>query len=60
MDDSSNSYKDSPLSQSSVSLKLSLIQQQCSELLDSGSDMGGLSLEEPLPEKDNTNPYNRG
>ena len=60
MDDSNNSYKDSPLSESSVTMKLSLIQQQCSELLDAGSDIGGLSLEEPLPENDNTNPYNRG
>ncbi len=60
MDDSKNSYKDSPLSESSVSLKLSLIQRQCSDLMDAGNDFGGLSLEEPLPENDNTNPYNRG
>ena len=60
MDDSRDKYQDSPLSESSVSMKLSLIQRQCSDLLDDGNDMGGLSLEEPLPENDNTNPYNRG
>lgn len=60
MDDLNKTYKDEPLSESSVSLKLSLIQRQCTDLLDAGSDIGGLSLEEPLPENDNTNPYNRG
>lgn len=60
MDDFNKDYKESPLSENSVSLKLSLIQRQCSELLDAGNDFGGLSLEEPLPENDNTNPYDRG
>lgn len=60
MDDLDKNYKDSPLAESSVSMKLSLIQRQCSELLDDGNDFGGLSLEDPMPEADNTNPYNRG
>ncbi len=60
MDDSTNRYKDEPLSESSVSLKLSLIQRQCSDLMDEGNEFGGLSLEEPIPENDNTNPYDRG
>ena len=60
MDDFDKNYKESPLSESSVSLKLSLIQRQCSELMDTDNDFGGLSLEEPLPQNDNTNPYDRG
>ena len=60
MDDFKKDFKESPLSESSVSHKLSLIQRQCSELLDAGDDFGGLSLEDSLPEKDNTNPYDRG
>ena len=60
MDDFNKDYKESPLSESSVTLKLSLIQRQCSELMDAEDEFGGLSLEEPLPGNDNTNPYDRG
>lgn len=60
MDDLDTEYKDAPLSETSVTTKLSLIQRQCSELLDDDNEFGGLSLEEPLPENDNTNPYDRG
>ena len=60
MDDFNKDFKESPLSESSVSLKLSLIQRQCSELMDADNDFGGLSLEDPVPENDNTNPYDRG
>ncbi len=50
-----------PLSESSVSLKLAMIQKRCSELAQQDNEFGGLSLEEPsLVEKDNTNPYDMG
>lgn len=53
-------FKDVPLSESNVSLKLSLIQQRCAELL-ADSDSGiELTLEEAVPELDNSNPYSRG
>lgn len=46
--------------ETSVTLKLALIQQRCSELLEGGDEFGGLSLEEPAGAPDNTNPYDRG
>lgn len=49
---------DAPLSQSSVSLKLSLIQKRCSELMDE-SDGLELSLEEPAVAIDGGDPYNQ-
>ena len=49
-----------PHSQSNVSLKLADIQRRCSELIEDSENFGGLSLEEPLAEPDNNNPYNRG
>ena len=49
-----------PLSESSVSLKLAMIQKRCSELAQQ-DEFGGLSLEEPVAtDKDNTNPYDLG
>ena len=49
---------DSPLSESSVSLKLSLIQKRCSELMDDADGLG-LALEEPVQATDSSDPYNR-
>jgi len=49
---------DTPLSQSNVSLKLSLIQKRCSELMDD-SDGLELSLEEPPAVIDGGDPYNQ-
>ena len=49
-----------PLSQSNVSLKLADIQKRCSELLAESGDALELTLEEPLPSADDSNPYNRG
>ncbi len=52
---------DTPISQSNVSLNLSLIQKRCEELLEEeGTE---LSLEEPNQERpadDSCNPYSRG
>ena len=52
---------DVPLSESSVSLKLELIQRRCSELLDSPDAFDGLSLEddEPAADRETGDPYNR-
>jgi len=41
---------ETPLSQSSVSLKLEEIQKRCSELMEEPDGLLGLSLEEPGPE----------
>ena len=54
---------DTPISESSVSLKLSLIQKRCQELLE--DDSLELSLEETAdkpkkPKSDPYDPYNRG
>ncbi len=48
---------DNPLSESSVSLNLSLIQKRCSELMDQ-TDGLELSLEDSEPSKDTGDPYN--
>ncbi len=56
MDDSSD--RDAPLSESSVSLQLSLIQQRCSQLMDQ-SDGLGLALEEPVVHVASNDPYNQ-
>ena len=53
-------FNDTPLSESNVSLKLADIQKRCSDLIDESDDLGGLSLEDPVVEPDNNNPYNRG
>ncbi|MEM6513763.1 MAG: hypothetical protein AAF660_12180 [Pseudomonadota bacterium] len=50
-----------PLSESSISLKLAMIQKRCEQLAQDENDFGGLSLEEPAPaQSDNTNPYDLG
>lgn len=48
---------DSPLSESSVSLKLSLIQKRCTELMDE-TDGLELSLEDSEPSQSAGDPYN--
>lgn len=53
-------YRDMPLSESNVSLKLADIQRRCSELMSEPDTMIELSLEETPVEPDNNNPYNRG
>jgi len=53
-------FKDIPLSQSNVSLKLAGIQKRCSDLIDDSGALGGLSLEDPVVEPDNNHPYSRG
>jgi hypothetical protein len=50
---------DTPLSKSSVSLKLEEIQKRCTELHDSPGSMLELSLEEPPREVEHNDPYNR-
>lgn len=51
-------FKDIPLSESQVSLKLAEIQRRCSELLKESGDTLELSLEEPISRPDDNNPYN--
>ena len=50
-------FKEIPLSESNVSLKLADIQQRCSELLAETGDELELVLEEPLPAEHGGNPY---
>ena len=50
---------DTPLSQSSVSLKLEEIQKRCSELMDEPEGLSDLTLEEPVLEPESSDPYNR-
>lgn len=53
-------HTDEPLAESSVSLRLSLIQKRCRELAD---DELSLSLEDGqpgAPKEDSFNPYDRG
>lgn len=47
-----------PLSESSVSLKLEEIQKRCSELMDEPDALMELSLEEPAAAPTSTDPYN--
>lgn len=50
---------DTPHSQSSVSLKLELIQKRCNELMDDPDSMLELALEEPGPADPSAgDPYN--
>lgn len=53
-------FKDIPLSQSNVSLKLADIQKRCSEMLKDSADALELTLEEPVLQIDDSNPYDRG
>ena len=50
---------DTPLSQSSVSLKLEEIQRRCSELMDQPDGLAELTLEETVLEPESSDPYNR-
>lgn len=50
---------DTPLSESSVSLKLEEIQKRCSQLMDEPEEMLELSLEEPAAAPLTSDPYNR-
>lgn len=52
-----NKTMDSPLAESSVSLKLSLIQKRCSELMEE-TDGLELTLEDAEPTPDTGDPYN--
>ena len=52
-----NTIMDSPLAESSVTMKLSLIQRRCKELMDQ-TDGLELTLEDPEPTKDFGDPYN--
>lgn len=50
---------ETPLSQSSVSLKLEMIQKRCSELLDEPGAMLELAIDEPAAEDPRaSDPYN--
>ena len=53
-------FNDIPLAESNVSLKLADIQRRCSELLRESGDELELSLEEPVVQQEEGNPYNRG
>jgi hypothetical protein len=53
-------FKEIPLSESNVSLKLAEIQRRCTELIREGDDTLELTLEEPLGGMNDGNPYNRG
>jgi len=53
-------FKEIPLSESNVSLKLAEIQRRCTELIREGDDTLELTLEEPLGGMNDDNPYNRG
>jgi len=53
-------FKHIPLSESHVTLKLAEIQRRCSELLKESGDSLELSLEEPISQPDDNNPYNHG
>jgi hypothetical protein len=51
---------ETPLSQSSVSLKLEMIQKRCNELMDEPDALLELTLEEPVAANAGSNdPYNR-
>ena len=49
---------DTPLSQSSVSLKLEEIQKRCSDLLNEPDTLLELSLEDPTADPRASDPYN--
>jgi hypothetical protein len=49
---------DTPLSESSVSLKLEEIQKRCSQLMDEPDTLFELSLEEPNVNPRSSDPYN--
>jgi hypothetical protein len=49
---------ETPLSESSVSLKLEEIQKRCSELMDEPDALLELTLEEPAANPRSSDPYN--
>jgi hypothetical protein len=51
---------DTPLSQTSVSLKLEEIKRRCEELENEPNEALELTLEEPQLELPSNDPYNRG
>ncbi len=53
-------FKDVPLSESNVSLKLADIQKRCSLMRRKTDVVEGLSLEESVHNPDNDDPYSRG
>ena len=53
-------FKEIPLSESHVSLRLADIQRRCAELIEDTGESLELSLEEPVVQPDSNNPYNRG
>jgi hypothetical protein len=53
-------YDRIPLSESNVSLKLAEIQRRFSERETDSEKFGSLSLEEPVPSHDHSNPYDYG
>ena len=50
---------ETPLSESSVSLKLEEIQKRCNELMDEPEALLELSIEEPVTDPRSSDPYNR-
>ena len=55
-------FKDKPLAESSVSHKLSEIQERCTKLLQESGGLDDLTLEgeAPVITPDGTDPYNHG
>ena len=50
---------DTPLSEKTITMELSLILRRCSELIDNPDDLSELSLEEPLAAEPSNDPYNK-
>lgn len=50
---------DTPLSEKTITMELSLILRRCSELLDQTSELRELSLEEPQSAEESNDPYNQ-
>lgn len=50
---------DTPISQSSVTLKLEEIRKRCSELMEDPEGLAELTLEEAIAEPDPNDPYNQ-
>ena len=57
--DTKGKVMDTPLSESSVTLKLEEIQKRCSELLEQPGALSELALEEPVADPRSNDPYNR-
>ena len=59
-----NDFKDVPLSESNVSLKLAEIQKRCSDLLQEPAALDALTLEGEelslVPDVEGADPYNNG